>query len=410
VPGPAFRHENGANALEEFLIMKSLVWIGVWLLCPIGLQAVEIATGRMLGAAYDTRAFYVRDAGSPWKKTYSGDWFRPEAAGRMMNLRIAQGLFHDEWMTEVPFDPEENTNRLIAALDSYREHGILAISVSLQGGNPAYERHDIIKRDRSHKLGPGKGALVSAFRPDGSLKKAWMKRLSRLQRELDRRGMILNLIYLYQHQDEGLKDTAAIDRAVKNATDWVIEQSCRNVIIEIANEHDVNSYDHERYIHLQMGRLIQLARRRFSEKQAGFVPPITASTGGRMQVYEGVRDHADLVIIHGNGRTPEEKRVRVAELVADPLMPGPIYMNEDDNGRETTLANLRLELASCDAAFNSGGSWGYMPWVQLQVFPFRHFRPGASAAVRDDMPVSERDPAYFRAVLEHIRGLVHRTK
>jgi hypothetical protein len=36
-------------------------------------------------------------------------------------------------------------------------------------------------------------------------------------------------------------------------------------------------------------------------------------------------------------------------------------------------------------------------------------RPGASAIVRTDMPASERDAAYFKAVLEHIRGLVRRT-
>jgi hypothetical protein len=36
-------------------------------------------------------------------------------------------------------------------------------------------------------------------------------------------------------------------------------------------------------------------------------------------------------------------------------------------------------------------------------------RPGASAVVRDEMPESERDAAYFKAVLEHIRRLVQRT-
>jgi hypothetical protein len=50
-----------------------------------------------------------------------------------------------------------------------------------------------------------------------------------------------------------------------------------------------------------------------------------------------------------------------------------------------------------------------MPWRQLQMFPFPHVRPGPSAIVRADMPESERDAAYFKAVLEHIRGLVLRT-
>ncbi len=368
-------------------------------------HAVEIATGKMLGQRYDARAFYVRDKGGQWRKTYTGPRFRPEAAGRLMNLRIAQGLFHDEWLTEAPFDPEENTSRLIRALDAYKEHGILAINVSLQAGNAGYNREClIVKREPQARPGPGKGCLTSAFRPDGSLKEAWMKRALRLARELDRRGMILDLMIFYQGQDEVFENAAAIDRALRNATDWLIANDCRNVILEIANEHDVTRYDHDRYIHREMGRLIELARSRF----AAFRLPVTASTGGSMRVFEGVRDHADLVIIHGNGRTPEEKRKRTAELVADAAMPGPIHMNEDDNGRDTTPENLAKELASCDAVWESGGSWGYMPWRQVQMFPFRFYQPGNDTRVTAAMPVDERDPVYFHAVLDHVQKLVMR--
>jgi len=377
--------------------------------CAAG--AAEIVTGRMLGAGYDPRAFYVRTGKGPWVKTYSGKQFRAEAAGRLMNLRIAQGLFHDEWLTEFPFDPEKNTHRLIQALDTYKDHGILGINVSLQGGNPGYNREFAeIRRENAAKPGPGKGSLISAFRPDGSLKPAWMKRALRLARELDRRGMILNLMYFYQGQDEVLQNPAAIERAVVNTTDWLIDNNCRNVIIEIANEQDVRGFDHDRFIHQEMGRLIELARSRLGEKKAKFRLPISASTGGRMQVYAAGRNHADLVIIHGNNRTPEEKRARVAELAADPAMPGPIHMNEDDNGRDSTPENLARELASCDAVFASGGSWGYMPWRQVQMFPFRYYLPARSRRVTSEMPAAERDPAYFHAVLDHIRSKVFRAE
>jgi hypothetical protein len=370
--------------------------------------AVEIATGKMLGAGYDQRAFYTRENGSAqWQKTYTGARFRPEAAGRLMNLRVAQALFHDEWLTEEPFDPDKHTGRVIAALDTWKAHGVLAVSISLQGGNMAYERTSNIKRGRDHNPGPGKGSLVSAFRPDGSLKPAWMGRALRLVRELDRRGMILNLMYFYGHQDEGFANTAAIDRAVVAVTDWLIDNSLRNVIIEIANEYDIKAWDHDRYVFREMGKLIELARGRFAAKKAAFRLPITASATG-MRVFEELNKHADLTAVHGNNRSPEEKRKRIAELYADPSVPGPIYMNEDDNGRETTTENLKKELASCTAVFESGGSWGYMPWVQLQIYPFRHVMPGKTARVANDMPVEQRDPAYFKAVLEHIRGFLYK--
>jgi hypothetical protein len=369
-----------------------------------GASAIEIATGKMLGSGYDQRAFYLRQDGGAWVKTYTGPGFRPEAPGKLMNLRVGQALYHDEWLTEESFDPETNTARVVEALDDYKAHGILAISVSLQGANQAYERTPNIKRGRDAKLGPGKGALMSAYRPDGSLKDAWLKRALNVIREADKRGMIVNLMYFYAHQDEIFTDTAAIDRAVINTTDWLVANNLRNVIIEIANEHNIKAFDHDGYIDRSIGKLIALARSRF---KPAFRVPITASTAG-MRVFPGVRENADLIAIHGNNRTPEEKRKAMAELLADASLPGPIYMNEDNNGRETTTANLASELASCDVMFEMGQGWGYMPWVQLQVYPFRHYRPGKSASVADNMDPAERDPAYFKAVLNHIRSLVYR--
>jgi len=372
--------------------------------------AIEIATGKMLGQGYESRAFYVRNKPSlPWSKTYTGATFRAEAAGRLMNLRIAQALFHDEWLTEFPFDPGKNTDKLIAALEVYKAHGILAVNASLQGGNPGYAKEfPAIQRDRAYKLGPGKGSCISAFRRDGSIKPEWLARLKRLQQALDRRGMILNLMYFYQGQDEVLQDFGAIQRAVANATDWLIDNNARNVIIEIANEHDIRGWDHNRWIHENLHELIALARSRFREKKAGWVLPIGASTGGSMAVFDNVRDHADLTMFHGNNRTVEQKRARTGELFADPKMPGPIYMNEDDSGRETTSEVLAKELASCDAVFSQGGSWGYMPWRQTQMFPFRHYMPARASKLVSGMKLEESDPVYFKAVLEHTRKLIFR--
>lgn len=368
--------------------------------------SVEIATGPMLGARYDQRSFYTREGRGPWRKTYSGSAFRPSAAGKLMNLRIAQALFHDEWLTEAQFDPDAHTERVIRALDAYKAHGILAISVSLQGGNMAYHRNagDTIKRERSYKLGPEKGAYVSAYRPDGSLKPEWLKRCLRLARELNKRRMVLNLMYLYAHQDEQFESPDAIGRAIVATTDWLIDNDVRNVIIEIANEYDIEAWDHDKYVPQNVAKLIQLARSRFEAKKAKFRLPVTASVTGLRALPE--TGNADIAAVHGNGISANQKRSGARKLFVDPAVRGPIYMNEDDNGRETTLANLAEETWSCEALYQSGGSWGYMPWVQLQIWPFRNVEPGARSHISDDMPVEERDAAYFKAVLEHVRDLV----
>jgi len=377
----------------------------VCLLMPGAPAAMEIATGSMLGSKYDQRAFYYRrDAADVWRKTYSGPEYKRAAQGKLMNLRLAQALFHDEWLTERPFDPDQNTDAVIEALDFYRSHGILMINVSLQGGNPGYDpKVNGIARQNGYRYGPNKGLLVSAFRPDGSLKPEWMARLGRLLKAADQRGMFVNVLYFYQGQDEVFESTAAIHAAARNATDWLIANNHRNVLIDVANEYDLRGdrWDFARYIPENIIRLIEEVRERFQAKKAGFVLPISASSDGRMNFPDALVEAADFVLIHGNNRTPEQKRQRVAELRH---VPRPVLMNEDDNGRATTRANLAKELASCDILFEGGAGWGYMPWVQAQRFPFR-FMPGEKSDVVDEMPENERDLAYFHAVLDHIARL-----
>jgi hypothetical protein len=99
-----------------------------------------------------------------------------------------------------------------------------------------YEHDGRIKRDVAANPRPGKGSLVSAFRPDGSLRVDWMDRLLMLQQALDKRGRVLNLIYFYEFQLQVLENSKAIDQAVSKITDWLIDHDCRNVMIETANE------------------------------------------------------------------------------------------------------------------------------------------------------------------------------
>ncbi len=367
---------------------------------------LEIATGSMLGLRYDPRAFYFRNpANQAWRKTYSDSGHRREARGKIMNLRLAQALFEDEWLFEQPFDPERNTQNVIDALDFYKRHGVLAINVSLQGGNPGYSKEvNGIARQNGAKYGQAQGMLVSAFRPDGSLKPQWLARLEKLIRAADQREMLVTVMYFYQGQDEVLESPDAIEAAARNATDWLIDKKFRNIMIDVANEWDIQGgrWDHDDYIPQNIAGLVERIRERFQTKRADFTLPIGASTGGKMLYPASLAEVCDVVLLHGNGRKPTEKVERAQQYRE---YERPLLMNEDDNGRETTRANFANEAASCDALFRHGAGWGYMPWVQAQRFPFR-FLPGPAPEFTDGMPVAERDAAYFHAVLEHIAKLV----
>ena len=91
-------------------------------------------------------------------------------------------------------------------------------------------------------------ALRVSFDPADVLPR--LARLARLLKAADRRGMIVNLIYFYQGQDEVLESQHAIVEATRNITDWIVQKNIRNVIIDIANEWDLKgeTWDHAAFI------------------------------------------------------------------------------------------------------------------------------------------------------------------
>jgi hypothetical protein len=372
------------------------------------LDATEITTGFLLGPKYDQKSFYIRShSKEAWQQTYSSGEYRPQAKGKLMNIRLVQALYHDEWLSSKPFDADANTDAVITALDFYKSHGVLMINVCLQGGQAGYD-HQIYGLDRSngYRYGQDHGTYVSAFRPDGSLKTEWLRRLERLLSAADQRGMVINLMYFYQGQDELFESTEAIHKAARNITEWLIEKKFHNVIVDIANEWDLpgDRWDFGSYIPENILKLIKETRDCFQTRRADYALPISASSDGRMNYPQSFLGSVDLVLLHGNGRTPQQKLRRAAELKN---WERPILMTEDDNGRPSTVAHLSPELASCDVFFEHGAGWGYMPWVQAQRFPFRYL-PSGSAEVRDDLPEADRDMAYFHAVLDHIAKLTMR--
>lgn len=365
-------------------------------------SATEIATGAMLGPRYDSDRFYMR-TGSRWEQTYSGGQYRSKARGRLMTLWLPNALFEDEWLTEQEFNPDDNTNRVIAALDEYAAHGVGAIGVSLQGGDPGYAKEvNGISRNGVASGGKEHGSLVSAFNPDGSLKNSWMGRLERLLRETNSRGMVVCLAYFGRGQDEVFESQQAIVVAARNVTNWLIEKNFRNVVIDVAPGWDVEpeNWDNGSFIPEYIAHVLEDVRERFHE--AAFALPIGASSGPDMSYPASLAQLCDVVLVQGNGLSPSRKRARLQELQANQR---PVWMVSDDNGHDSDLATLSLETGSADILFVDGAGWGFRPRAGAHQFPFE-YRPGATSELNGASSASSRDRAYFKAVLEHIATLV----
>lgn len=294
------------------------------LLLAITVRAAEIATGAMLGGSYDPRAFYTRSApGADWLKTYSGAEYRPEAQGKLMNIRLDQALTH-EVVTE--------------ALDFYKKHGVLMIDVTLD----------------------------EAFQADGSLVPEPLTPLDRLIRAADQLGMMVDLIYFHAGHDQPLQSTAAVHHAAWHITDWLIAHNFRNVIIDVANEYDLpgGQWDLKGYIPQNIIPLIDEVRERY--RHAGYVAPIGASSDGRMRYPHSIEGQVDVVMLHGNGRDSKEKLRRATQLKEARR---PVLMTADNNGHAGTPERLTQELASCDIFFHHAAGWGYTPAAPAEPDP-----------------------------------------
>src|SRR6476661_8569996 len=85
--------------------------------------------------------FYIN--GQP---TYKGrTWQGHKIEGLMLNSRMVQGIFDDANPSTVTrwaykdsgkWDASRNTAEFLAAMPEWRKHGLLAISLNLQGGSP----------------------------------------------------------------------------------------------------------------------------------------------------------------------------------------------------------------------------------------------------------------------------------
>lgn len=390
--------------LSLLLACPALVGLFSTLAAPA--VAIEVATGSMLGPRYKQDRFYVRGGSTgTWGLTYDGRRFRRKVRGSLAMVRVTQGVFDDEWLNERSYDPGANTDRLIEQLELYQQHGVGGIVVGLQGGDPGYAREvNGVGRGASADLGEKSGALVSAYKPDGSLKPEWMARLDKLVGAANRRGLVVCLVLFQQDQDESLASREAIVAAARNVARHLIEANARNVLVDVADAWDEpqGHWDHRRFIPRYVEYLIRAVRDQF--QHADFTVPIGASSGSGMLYPMSLARLCDMVLLQGDGRTAADKLARSRQFKQ---YGRPVLMVSDSNGKLSTKDELERERAIAEAYLQAASGWSYVPARTANRFPFEYRLPDNSA-MEDSWPDAKRHPAYFRAMLEHIAKIVLR--
>jgi hypothetical protein len=288
------------------------------------------------------RAFHINGRPTYEGRSYNG----MKLEGLLMNARLVQATFDDlnpetrgRWAyPDGPWDPDRNTREFLAALPVWREHGLLAFTLNLQGGSP----EGYSKTQPWHN---------SAFTSDGGLRPDYMARLEQVLNRADELGMAVILGLFYFGQDERLADEAAVVRGVDNAVDWLLDRGYRNVLIEVNNECNVR-YDHAI---LRPDRVHELIERVKSRQRGGRRLLAGTSYGGGTIPKENVVRVSDFLLLHGNGvHQPDRIRTMVDDTRALPAYRGqPILFNEDDHFDFDKPDNNLL------AAVSRHASWGY---------------------------------------------------
>ncbi len=311
------------------------------------------ACGLALAAEPRTRVSIVEDAFHINERpTYAGrQWQGKKIEGLLLNSRMVQATFDDlnpqtrpRWAyadTGV-WNADRNLREFLAAMPEWRRHGLLGITVNLQGGSP----QGYSKEQPWHN---------SAFADSGALRPEYTKRLEQVLAKADELGMVVIVGYFYFGQDQRLEDEAAVVAATDSATQWLLKSGFHNVLVEVNNECDVKAYDHEI---LKPDRIHELIERVRRTEHDGRRLLVGTSYGGGSIPRENVVRSSDFLLLHGNGvKEPE----RIAEMVRKTrnvpgYRPMPIMFNEDDHFNFDQPSN------NFSAAIGEYVGWGYFDY------------------------------------------------
>jgi hypothetical protein len=318
------------------------------LIAATGIRGADAAEPRQTVVSIHGDAFHIN--GRP---TYAGrTWNGHKIEGLLLNSRMVQATFDDlnsetasQWAYPDTgrWDPERNIREFVAAMPQWREHGLLAITVNLQGGSPkGYSREQPWHN--------------SAFHADGSMRDEYLRRMEMVIDKADELRMVVILGYFYFGQDQRFTDEAAVIAATDAATRWLFDKGYTNVLVEINNECNVR-YDHAI---LQPDRVHELIERVKRTERDGRRLLVGTSYGGGTIPKENVVRASDFVLIHGNG---VEQPARIAEMVRKTrevpgYRPMPILFNEDDHFEFDKPEN------NFAAAVGEYASWGYFDFRQ----------------------------------------------
>lgn len=365
-----------------------LVWLST-LYIPCVAQAADPAANSLVQTqkrettvSIVANRFLIND-----EPTYKGgSWHGRTIEGLLLNCRMVQATFDDrnpatasKWAypDTKKWDANRNTAEFIDMLPVWKKHGLLAVTLNLQGGSP----EGYSKDQPWHN---------SAINDDGTLDELYMKRLEQVIDKADQLGMVVILGLYYFGQDQRVKDEQSVIASIDAATDWLIVKRYTNVLVEVNNECDVKSYDHAILKPERVHELIERVKNRSEQQNHRLL--VGTSYGGKSIPRPNVVRTSDFLLLHGNGVSEPQK---IAEMIkqtrqVEGYRPMPILFNEDDHFDFDQPHN------NFSAAIGEYASWGYFDYRKKN----ESFDEGYQSVPVNWTTSSDRKKGFFKLLSE----------
>lgn len=278
--------------------------------------------------------------------TYQGRVYEGRSVeGLLLNSRMIQGVFDDEnpetakhwrYPDTCTWDADRNTDEFCTALPEYRRHGLLGVTVGLQGGGSIYTP-DVYDQYE-----------CSAYEPDGTFRPAYFGRLKRVLAAADACGMVVIINYFYWKHALRLEGEKTMKCIAEEVTGWLLDTGHQNILIDVFNEAG-KRWGMDAFAEENLHRWIELVQ---GTTRGGRHIPVGISTlGGNALPTGRWAELEDFSIPHGNGLQPEQLGAKLKQFKEGKeyqKRPRPILVNEDS----VFLENLA-------AAVAEGASWGF---------------------------------------------------
>jgi len=279
------------------------------------------------------------------RPTYEGvTWRDVPVEGLLLNSRMIQGVFDDanpataelwRYPDTGTWDPDRNTDELCAALPEYRRHGLLAVTVGLQGGGSIYTKEVYETYE------------CSAFEAGGAFREPFFERLLRVLRAADNCGMVVIVNMFYVKHARRI-EPEKVPGIVERTAEWLLGTGFRNIIVDVANEA-ADWWKQPVFSPANIHRLIEAAQSISLDGRRLIVG--SSSGGGEERARGRWLEVEDVSMPHGNGLHPDGLARKIRDLRADDIFkkrPRPVLINEDS----VFIENL-------GAAVAEGASWGF---------------------------------------------------